>query len=367
MKQTFVGLFALLLVACGNPTKYTITGTAPAECEGKYVFMLRHGNFRYGERNSNCDSALVENGKFRFEGNIVGDSIRFLSNSNKVIDVILEPGNITCDLSVDGSQGGTPLNEALGDFVRKEKEMLGKENETVRPLMADTTLSAAEKEKRMNAFKEECRKTRKALYEPLVKQNKDNALGEYVLRQWLITLMGDGVEAQEEAYACLGSRPVGYGPLKGDLMVLDELRRSAPGMKFLDFTIADGNLDGTPASLSDYVGKGKYVLVDFWASWCGWCRAEFPVLKEVYEKYKGDNFEIVGILCNDKRENSLRAMKEDGVTWPQILNTRDTAMRLYGVTGIPEIILFSPDGTILARGLRGERLKATVAEALAKK
>lgn len=366
MKQTFVGLFALLLVACGNPTKYTVTGTAPAECEGKYVFMLRHGNFRYGEGNRNCDSALVENGKFRFEGNIVGDSIRFLSSSNEVIDVILEPGDITCELGVEGSQGGTPLNVALSEYKRTAQEMQAKEMAAYQAIMGDSTLSQSEKGSRLDAFSEKCRAERKAFYAPLVTQNKDNALGEYILREWMITLI-EQVEAQEEAYACLGSRPVGYGPLKGDLMVLEELRRSAPGKKFLDFTIADGNIDGTSVSLSDYVGKGKYVLVDFWASWCGWCRAEFPVLKEVYGKYKGDDFEIVGILCNDKRENSLRAMKEDGVTWPQILNTRDTAMRLYGVTGIPEIILFSPDGTILARGLRGERLKATVAEALAKK
>lgn len=366
MRKTFVGLFALLLVACGNPTKYTITGTAPAECEGEYVFMLRNGNFRYGEGNSNCDSALVENGRFRFEGNIVGDSIRFLGCANQMVHIILEPGDITCELGVDGSQGGTPLNIALAQYEKQAKESSAKEMATYQAIMGDTTLSKAEQEAWMNAFTEERRAERKAFYAPLVTQNKDNSLGEYILREWMITLIGQ-VEAQEEAYACLGSRPVGYGPLKGDLMVLEELRRSAPGMKFLDFTIADGNLDGTSVSLSDYVGKGKYVLVDFWASWCGWCRAEFPVLKEVYGKYKGDNFEIVGILCNDKRENSLRAMEEDGVTWPQILNTGDTAMRLYGVTGIPEIILFSPDGTILARGLRGEKLKATVAEALEKK
>ena len=135
-------------------------------------------------------------------------------------------------------------------------------------------------------------------------------------------------------------------------------------MMFTDFTITDGNVDGTPVSLSDYVGKGKYVLVDFWASWCGWCRAEFPVLKEVSAKYKDQNFELLGIAVNDDREKTLKAMKEDGVTWPQILNTGKVAMEAYGIAGIPEIILFAPDGKILARGLRGDELKAKVVEVM---
>ncbi len=120
--------------------------------------------------------------------------------------------------------------------------------------------------------------------------------------------------------------------------------------------------DGRPVKLSDY--RGKYVLLDFWASWCGWCRAEFPVLKEVYAKYKDQNFELLGIAVNDDREKTLKAMKEDGVTWPQILNTGKVAMEAYGIAGIPEIILFAPDGKILARGLRGDELKAKVVEVM---
>lgn len=104
--------------------------------------------------------------------------------------------------------------------------------------------------------------------------------------------------------------------------------------------------------------------MDFWASWCGWCRAEFPVLKEVYAKYKDQNFELLGIAVNDDREKTLKAMKEDGVTWPQILNTGKVAMEAYGIAGIPEIILFAPDGKILARGLRGDELKAKVVEVM---
>ena len=203
---------------------------------------------------------------------------------------------------------------------------------------------------------------KKGICTSVIVKHKDNALGEYVLREWLISCQK--LEEFDTAYDLLERRPVDFGPLKGDIMRWEEVRKSMPGMMFTDFTITDGNVDGTPVSLSDYVGKGKYVLVDFWASWCGWCRAEFPVLKEVYAKYKDQNFELLGIAVNDDREKTLKAMKEDGVTWPQILNTGKVAMEAYGIAGIPEIILFAPDGKILARGLRGDELKAKVVEVM---
>ena len=147
--------------------------------------------------------------------------------------------------------------------------------------------------------------------------------------------------------------------IKGNV---EKMKATAVGQKFTDFEMETP--DGKPVKLSDYVGKGKVVLIDFWASWCGWCRAEFPVLKEVYAKYKDQNFELLGIAVNDDREKTLKAMKEDGVTWPQILNTGKVAMEAYGIAGIPEIILFAPDGKILARGLRGDELKAKVVEVM---
>ena len=84
----------------------------------------------------------------------------------------------------------------------------------------------------------------------------------------------------------------------------------------------------------------------------------------VQAKNKDQNFELLGIAVNDDREKTLKAMKEDGVTWPQILNTGKVAMEAYGIAGIPEIILFAPDGKILARGLRGDELKAKVVEVM---
>ena len=145
---------------------------------------------------------------------------------------------------------------------------------------------------------------------------------------------------------------------KEDTRIENE-EKTDEGSMFVDFEV---EYEGKVTHLSDYVGKGKYVLVDFWASWCGPCCAEIPFLKDVWEKYKGDNFEVVGVPSWDEPEKTLKAIKKYGIEYPQMINAQDAGTLAYGITGIPEIILFAPDGKILARGLRGFDIEKTVKE-----
>ena len=132
---------------------------------------------------------------------------------------------------------------------------------------------------------------------------------------------------------------------------LEQLERTAIGAMFTDFTIEHGNADGSPVSLSDYVGKGKYVLV-------------MPVLKEVYKRFKGDKFEIVGIAVSDKRADTEAIVPQLGITWPVIYDAQSIPTEIYGVNAIPHIILFGPDGRIVARELRGEKIAETLSPLL---
>jgi thiol-disulfide isomerase/thioredoxin len=134
---------------------------------------------------------------------------------------------------------------------------------------------------------------------------------------------------------------------------------TSEGAMFRDFEV---EYDGKAQRLSDYVGRGQYVLVDFWAQWCGPCRAEIPNIVAAYNKYKDKGLQVVGIDCNDDTELSLNYLHEQKIPYPQIFNVGTTELDLYGIDGIPELILFAPDGKIVARGLRGEKIDAKLAE-----
>lgn len=136
--------------------------------------------------------------------------------------------------------------------------------------------------------------------------------------------------------------------------------KTAEGQMFTDFTVEDS--DGKTVNFSDFVGNGKYVLVDFWASWCGPCKREIPNIKAVYDKYKGKDFNVLSVAVWDRPEDTVAAAKEHGVTWSQIINAQSVPTEIYGIEGIPHIMLIGPDGIILKRDLRGEMIEEEVAK-----
>jgi thiol-disulfide isomerase/thioredoxin len=138
------------------------------------------------------------------------------------------------------------------------------------------------------------------------------------------------------------------------------------GKVFPDFNEKD--LDGQPLSLARF--KGKVVLVDFWATWCGPCIAELPHVLSTYRKHHDEGFEIVGISLDSDREKLNAFIKERGMTWPQYFDGQGWQTKLaqeYGVNSIPATFLLDAEGKVIAKGLRGEALEEAVAKALAKR
>lgn len=146
---------------------------------------------------------------------------------------------------------------------------------------------------------------------------------------------------------------------------VNEMQAEAPSMlkptdRFVDFS---ATYKGTTQRLSDYVGKGKPVVADFWASWCGPCRREIPYLIDVFRKY-GDKVVVLGIATWDEPADTEQAIAEMQIPYPQIINAQKAGSDAYDIKGIPEIILFSADGKVLRRGLRGEAIAQAVEECL---
>ena len=170
----------------------------------------------------------------------------------------------------------------------------------------------------------------------------------------------------DEIFAVMTHAYDGIQPIQSCKQTLRDRKATAEGMQFSDIVV-----DQDPehraqniARLSDYVGKGKYVVVDFWASWCGPCRRAIPTIKTIYDKYKGDDFDVVSIAVNDEIAATKKAAKELGITWHQIINAGHLATDVYGFEFIPYLILFGPDGTILKRNIQIDDLEAEVAKAL---
>lgn len=145
--------------------------------------------------------------------------------------------------------------------------------------------------------------------------------------------------------------------------MFEKIERTAIGSVAPDFSLEDPN--GKLIHLSSF--QGKYLFIDFWASWCQPCRIENPELVKVYEKLKGSQFEILGVSFDKKKERWVKAIEKDGLTWPQVSDLKylDSEMvELYNITNVPMTFLLDPDGKIIAKNLHATDLENILEELL---
>ena len=137
------------------------------------------------------------------------------------------------------------------------------------------------------------------------------------------------------------------------------------GQRFIDVQSKDAN--GKTHKLSQYAGKGKWVLLDFWASWCGPCQEEMPNVIDAYNKFHGKGFEIVGISLDEDKDEWLGAVEGWGMPWIQLSDLNGwkcKAAQKYGIDGVPTSFLIGPDGVIEACDLRGDELSEFLSSVL---
>ncbi|MBP5386293.1 MAG: AhpC/TSA family protein [Prevotella sp.] len=350
-KVIFLAAFmAAAVSSMAQQVKYSISGTY--NDDGKKVYLI-------DKLTENAiDSFVVASGKFSFKGSAEKDAFLGVKAENQNWSIVFFNDGTPVSVNVnDSTLKGSPLNERMVKYdieldtpmrnlrakiskmPQSEIEAHGEEIMTEMNKVLDEQIAFANK-----VFKEESNSLIPLLFSQLYFY--DNGVEEYdelVKKQLPFSNHPYLKKARDEV---------------AEVMKPEEGPKTAfIGQQFTDLEMADP--DGKMHKLSDLVGEGKWLLVDFWASWCGPCRQEMPNVLEAYNKFHDKGFEVVGISFDQKKEAWVKAIEQLNMQWLQLSDLKGwncAAAPTYKIDAIPDNLLIDPQGKIVDRALRGKPL-----------
>ncbi len=354
-----------MLHACTKHTGYTINGTV-SDTDGQKVVLKKIVNIDSDP--VSMDSCTVKNGKFEMKGNVECPEycILYIGNNGPLM-FFVENSPINIEINSDKIQDskvtGSKETDLLVEFSTGMKDFetrISKVNDDYMSLKLSGTTDV-EKEKGYLSQMDQIRQER-VDYMKRFAQEHPNSIFTAVLVDSNLSyyVSGDQMEAYANGFDGANAKSRWVQNIKEKAAVA---KRLSEGQPFPDITLSSP--DGQSVALSDYAGKGKYVLIDFWASWCRPCRMANPHVVKLYNQYKDKGFEIVGVSLDKTKADWLKAIEDDGLTWPQMSDLKfwqSAAVKLYNVTSIPYTILLDKDGKILAKNLPPDALNAKLAE-----
>jgi peroxiredoxin len=360
-------LSVLAFAACKKEApQYQINGNVVGEMDGKVVYLKQMEKMRPG---TTVDSAIIANGTFIMKGNVATPDFYNISVGGERLGVSLFVENAPIQVTLDSTEpknsvaNGSPLNDLYAAYVKEIRENYQAKMQDIVKRAQEAEQKGEmtpEIEKQVNDEYDEIMDKYKAYQLKFINDNPNSIVSAFVLRTIANTLSPEEIEAPLSKFDTIIGKSYYIVSLKEDL---EKMKKVAVGQKFTDIRLLDP--EGNEIALSDYAGKGKYVLVDFWASWCGPCRRENPNVVVLYNKYKDKGFEIVGVSLDRDKEAWIKGIAEDKITWPQMSDLKfweSEGASLYNIKAIPSTVLIDKEGIIIAKNLRGSELEAKVAE-----